>query len=138
MDAPGAGQSWLVPPRRSFPAAADGPPAGAAAGGLGASGLGASGLGAGGLGAVETGRPLAAAGGPAEPPPMTALGLVRRRPKSQSPFPELEGPPPGLKPPAESGSGDEAEESRPVYSWNPSATTEAFPVVPPPGDSRPG
>ena len=69
---------------------------------------------------------------------MTASGLVRRRPKSQSPFPELEGPPPGLKPPAGSDSGDEAEESRPVYSWNPSATTEAFPVVPPPGDSHPG
>ena len=133
MDAPGAGQSPLVPPRRSFPAAADGPPAGAGAGGLGASGLGAGGLGAG-----EAGRPLAAAGGPADPPPMTASGLVRRRPKSQSPFPELEGPPPGLKPSAGSGSGDEAEESRPVYSWNPSATTEAFPVVPPPGDSHPG
>ena len=69
---------------------------------------------------------------------MTASGLVRRRPKSQSPFPDLEGPPPGLEPPAGSGSGQEAEEQRPMYSWNPSDTTEAFPAVPPPGDSRPG
>jgi hypothetical protein len=69
---------------------------------------------------------------------MTASGLVRRRPKSQSPFPDLGGPPPGLEPPAGSGSAEEAEDSRPMYSWNPSDTTEAFPAVPPPGDSRPG
>jgi hypothetical protein len=25
-----------------------------------------------------------------------------------------------------------------MYSWNPSDPTEAFPAVPPPGDSRPG
>ena len=138
MDAPGSGQSRLVPPRRSFPAGADGPSAGAGASGLGAGGLGSGGLGAGGLDAGEAGRPPATAGGPAVPPPMTASGLVRRRPKSQSPFPDLEGPPPELEPSAGSGSGPEAEDNRPMYSWNPSDTTEAFPAVPPPGDSRPG
>ena len=35
MDAPGSGQGRLVAPRRTFPAGADGPPAGAGAGGLG-------------------------------------------------------------------------------------------------------
>ena len=110
MDAPGSGQSGLVPPRRAFPAGAEAPPAG----------------------------PADTAAGPAGPPPMTASGLVRRRPKSQSPFPDLGGPPPGLEPPAGSGSAEEAEDSRPMYSWNPSDTTEAFPAVPPPGDSRPG
>jgi hypothetical protein len=110
MDAPGSGQSRLAPPRRAFPAGAEAPPAG----------------------------PAATAAGPAGPPPMTASGLVRRRPKSQSPFPDLGGPPPGLEPPAGSGSGEEAEDSRPMYSWNPSDTTEAFPAVPSPGDSGPG
>ena len=137
MDAPGSGQGRLVPPRRSFPAGADGPSAGAGASGLGAGGLGSGGLGAGGLDAGEAWatshrRRLAV------PPPMTASGLVRRRPKSQSPFPDLEGPPPELEPSAGSGSGREAEDNRPMYSWNPSDTTEAFPAVPPPGDSRPG
>ena len=69
---------------------------------------------------------------------MTASGLIQRRPKSQSPFPELDGPPPGLQPSGGSGIGEDAEDSRPTYSWNPSDTTEAFPIVPPPGDSRPG
>ncbi len=110
MDAPGSGQNRLVPPRRAFPPDAEGPSAG----------------------------PPATAGGRAEPPPMTASGLVRRRPESQSPFPDLDGPPPGVEPSAGSGSGEEAEDSRPMYSWNPSDTTEAFPAVPPPGDSRPG
>ena len=104
-------------------------------GGLGAGGLGAAGAGAGRPG---TGQPPAAASPPAEPS-MTASGLVRRKPKSQSPFPELDGPPPGLDPPAGTGPAGEAEEAgRPMYSWNPSDTTEAFPKVPPPGDSRPG
>jgi hypothetical protein len=70
---------------------------------------------------------------------MTASGLARRKPKSQSPFPELDGPPPGLDPPSATGpAGDTEEAGRPMYSWNPSDTTEAFPKVPPPGDSRPG
>jgi hypothetical protein len=69
---------------------------------------------------------------------MTAFGLVRRKPKSQSPFPELDGPPPGAGPSPGSGSGDAEGSDRPMYSWNPSDTTEAFPKVPPPGDSHPG
>ena len=135
MDAPGSGQSRLVPARRAFHASDEGPPSGAGAGGLGAGGLDAGDLGAGGLDAGETGRPAAAGVGPAGPP-MTASGLVRRRPKSQSPFPDLDGPPPGPQP--GSGFGEDAEDSRPMYSWNPSDTTEAFPAVPPPGDSHPG
>ena len=67
---------------------------------------------------------------------MTASGLIRRRPKSQSPFPDLDGPPPELGEPSGSEGGEDA--SRPMYSWNPSDTTEAFPKVPPPGDSHPG
>ena len=131
MDAPGSGQGRLVPPRRAFHAGDEAPPAGAGAGGLDAGGLDAGGLDAG-----ETGRPAAAGGGPAGPP-MTASGLVRRRPKSQSPFPDLDGPPPGPQP-SGSGFGEDAEDSPPMYSWNPSDTTEAFPAVPPPGDSHPG
>jgi hypothetical protein len=101
---------------------------------------------------------------------MTAAGLVRRRPKSQSPFPDLDGPPAGLdsppagRPPAGRGglparlagppagldgppaspedppsrSAEDAEDRRPMYSWNPSDPTETFPAVRPPGDSRPG
>ena len=42
---------------------------------------------------------------------MTASGLVRRKPRSQSPFPELDGPPPGLEPPAGAGSAGDAEEA---------------------------
>ncbi|MGO9216199.1 MAG: S8 family serine peptidase [Streptosporangiaceae bacterium] len=150
MDAPGSGQGRLVPPRRAFPVNAEGPAAGPAvsgvgtvglgAGGLGAGGLGASGLGAGGLGADRTGAdwPLAPSR-PADQPPATDSGLARRGPKSQSPFPELIGPPPGMDPSPGSRSGEDAEgTSRPMYSWNPSDTTEAFPAVPPPGDSRPG
>jgi hypothetical protein len=69
---------------------------------------------------------------------MTTAGLVRRRPKSQSPFPDLDAPTAGLAGPPATGSAEEAEEPKPVYSWNPSDPTEAFPAVPPPGDSRPG
>ena len=74
---------------------------------------------------------------------MTASGLVRRKPRSQSPFPDLAGPPPGLDPPGGSGSAGEAEEAadpgkRRTYSWNPSDVTEAFPKVPPPGESHSG
>jgi hypothetical protein len=111
-------------------------------GGPGTGGTGAAEIPAGETGAdrTGTGRPPAR---PADPgPSMTAAGLVRRRPKSQSPFPDLDGPPAGLAgPPASgsaSGSADEAEDPRPMYSWNPSDPTEAFPAVPPPGDSRPG
>ncbi len=133
---------------------------GLGAGGLGAGGLGAGGLGAGGLGVcvlcvpmvwvpmvgadgpgagrTGAGQPLAG-GRPADQQPMTDSGLVRRRPKSQSPFPDLAGPPPGIDSSPGSQSGDDAEGTkRPMYSWNPSDTTEAFPAVPPPGDSRPG
>ena len=128
MDAPGSGPGRVGPPRRPLPAAAERPSAGAGPGGLDA----------GRLDAGETGQPPAAAGRTAGPPPTTASGLARRRPKSQSPFPELDGPPPGLQPSAGSGSGEDAEDNRPMYSWNPSDTTEAFPIVPPPGDSDPG
>ncbi len=85
---------------------------GSAADGLGRSGLGGSGLsgaGAGGTGAGEIpakpeparrklvpSRPDRQRPADPGPPPMTASGLVRRRPKSQSPFPDLQGPPPGL------------------------------------------
>jgi hypothetical protein len=125
MDAPGSGQSRKVPPRRVFPVGAEGPATGAAAGGAGAGGTG-------------TGRPDAS--GPADPalPPMTASGLVRRRPDSQSPFPDLQGPPPGLDGTPGSESGEDEGTSRPMYSWNPSDPTEAFPALPPPGDSQPG
>jgi hypothetical protein len=121
MDAPGSGQSRKVPPRRVFPVGAEGP----AAGGAGPGGTG-------------TGR--ADASGPADPgpPPMTASGLVRRRPDSQSPFPDLQGPPPGLDGTPGSESGEDEGTSRPMYSWNPSDPTEAFPALPPPGDSHPG
>jgi hypothetical protein len=164
MDAPGSGQSRMVPPRRAFPVGAEGPAAGGTGAGLGAGGLGAGKpgagkpgagkLGAGNLGAAGraagatgAGRPGAAeppatASGPADPPPMTASGLARRKPKSQSPFPDLDGPPPGLDPPGGSASAGEAGEAadagRRIYSWNPSDVTEAFPKVPPPGDSHPG
>ena len=140
MDAPGSGQGRLVPPRRAFPVNAEGPAAGPAVSGVSTVGLGAGGLGAGGLGAERTGagRPLGASR-PADQPTTTDSGLARRRPKSQSPFPELVGPPPGMDPPLGSRSGEDTEgTSRPMYSWNPSDTTEAFPAVPPPGDSRPG
>ena len=93
---------------------------------------------AGETGADRTGTGRLAAR-PADPgPSMTAAGLVRRRPKSQSPFPDLDGPPTGLAGPSASASADDAEDPRPMYSWNPSDPTEAFPAVPPPGDSRPG
>ncbi len=147
MDAPGSGQSRMVPPRRVFPVGSEGPAPGST-GGLGSGGLGVGGTGAGETGAGEipagetgadrtgTGRPAAR---PADPgPSMTAAGLVRRRPKSQSPFPDLDGPPTGLAGPSASASADDAEDPRPMYSWNPSDPTEAFPAVPPPGDSRPG
>jgi serine protease len=153
MDAPGSGQDRMAPPRRVFPAGAEGQAAGSA-GGLGAGGLGAgqtaAGQTAGGQTAAEqiaagetdtgrtgSGRPTSA--GPADPgPSMTASGLVRRRPKSQSPFPDLDGPPADRAGPTASGSAEDAEDPRPMYSWNPSDPTEAFPAVPPPGDSRPG
>ena len=199
MDAPGSTQNRMVPPRRVFPVGTEGQAAGSASG-LGASGLDGSGLGVSDLGAGETGtggtgtgRP--ASTGPADPgPSMTASGLVRRRPKSQSPFPDLDGPPAGVggppaglaRPPAGVGgppaglarpsaglesppaglarpsaglespparparpsaglegppagrAAEDAEDPRPMYSWNPSDPTEAFPAVPPPGDSRPG
>ncbi|HEY7920309.1 MAG TPA: hypothetical protein VIE45_11675 [Streptosporangiaceae bacterium] len=171
MDAPGSGQSRMVPPRRVFSVGSEGTPAGPAgglggtagglggtAGGLGGSGRGPGGLGTGGTGAGQvpagptsagevpagptreegtgTGRPTAR---PADPgPSMTAAGLVRRRPKSQSPFLDLDGPPAGLAGPPADGSSDDAADPRPMYSWNPSDPTEAFPAVPPPGDSRPG
>ena len=81
----------------------------------------------------------AASAGPADPgPAKTASGLVRRRPKSQSPFPDLDGPPSGLEEPPAAQPAEDAEKPRPMYSWNPSDPTEAFPAVPPPGDSRPG
>ena len=131
MDAPGSGQSRMIPPRRVFPVGSEGPSAGAASSGMGPGG-GASNRG---QGAGGSGRPLAVSR-PADPgpPPMTASGLVRR-PRGQSPFADLDGPPPGLDQPAGS---EDAEGDRPMYSWNPSDTTEAFPVVRPPGDSRPG
>jgi hypothetical protein len=158
MDAPASGQNRMAPPRRVFPAGAEGQAAGSA-GGLGAGGLGAGQTGAGQTGAGQTaagqtaagqtaagemgtgetgsGRPASA--GPADPGlSMTASGLVRRRPKSQSPFPDLDGPPAGRAGPPASGPAEDAEEPRPMYSWNPSDPTEAFPAVPPPGDSRPG
>jgi hypothetical protein len=70
---------------------------------------------------------------------MTASGLVHRRPKSQSPFPDLDVPPPGPGESSGSGAGEDAPDTnRPMYSWNPSDATEAFPKVPPPGDSHPG
>jgi hypothetical protein len=153
MDAPGSGQSRMAPPRRVFPVGSEGTAAGPA-GGLGGSGRGMGGLGTGGTGADEvpagptsagevpagpTGEEGPGTGRPADPgPSMTAAGLVRRRPKSQSPFPDLDGPPAGLAGPPADGSSDDAEDPRPMYSWNPSDPTEAFPAVPPPGDSRPG
>jgi len=124
MDAPGSGQSRKVPPRRVFPMGAEGPATGAAAGDAGAGGTG-------------TGRPDASRPADPGPPPMTASGLVRRRPNSQSPFPDLQGPP-GLDATPDSESGEDEGTSRPMYSWNPSDPTEAFPAVPPPGDSHPG
>ena len=134
MDAPGSGQSRMVPPRRVFPVGAEGPATGAAASGAGASGAGTGGAGTGGTG---SGRPAASRPTDPEPPPVTASGLVQRRPNSRSPFPELDGPPPGLDGTPGSESGEDEGASRPTYSWNPSDTTEAFPAVPPPGDSHP-
>jgi Subtilase family len=125
MDAPGSGQSRKVPPRRVFPMGAEGPATGAAADGAGPGGTG-------------TGRPEASRPADPGPPPMTASGLARRRPNSQSPFPDLQGPPPGLDETPGSESGEDEGTSRPMYSWNPSDPTEAFPALPPPGDSHPG
>jgi hypothetical protein len=143
MDAPASGPNRMAPPRRVFPAGAEGQAAGSA-GGLGAGQTAAGQAAAGQTAAGETdtgetgsGRPASA--DPADPgPSMTASGLVRRPPKSQSPFPDLAGPPAGRAGPPASGPAEEAEEPRPMYSWNPSDPTEAFPAVPPPGDSRPG
>jgi len=127
MDAPGSGQSRMAPPRRAFPVGGEGPAAGAADGGLGA--------GANGPGLPPAGSRPADPG----PPPMTSSGLVRRHPKSESPFPELDGPPAGLAGPSGSGADEDTESAnRPMYSWNPSDTTEAFPKVLPPGESHPG
>jgi hypothetical protein len=154
MDAPGSTQNRMAPSRRVFPVGAEGQAPGSA-GGLGVGALGAGGLGAGetGTGGTGAGRPATAGPpGPAGPPGLagsadpgpsrTASGLVRRRPKSQSPFPDLDGPPAARQdPPAGKPAGkpaDDAENPRPMYSWNPSDPTEAFPAVPPPGDSRPG
>ena len=66
MDAPGSAQNRMVPPRRVFPAGAEGQAAGSA-GGLGGSGLAGSGLGAGetGPGGSGTGRPASAGLAPA-------------------------------------------------------------------------
>ena len=167
MDAPGSGQSRMVPPRRVFPVGAEGPatnstgglgtggtgPGGTGLGGTGPGGTGPGGTGPGGTGPGETGpgeipagetgaggtgagRPAAR---PTDPgPSITAAGLARRRSQSQSPFPDLDGPPTGLEGPPASGSAEDAEDPRPMYSWDPSDPTEAFPAVPPPGDSRPG
>jgi hypothetical protein len=143
MDAPASGPNRMAPPRRVFPAGAEGQAAGSG-GGLGAGqtagGQTAAGqTAAGEMGTGETGSGRPASAGPADPgPSMTASGLVRRRPKSQSPFPDLDGPPAGRAGPPASGPAEDAEEPRPMYSWNPSDPTEAFPAVPPPGDSRPG
>jgi hypothetical protein len=125
MDAPGSDQSRTVTPRRVFPVGAEGPATGAADGGADA-------------GRTGTGR--LDASGPADPgpPPMTASGLARRRPNNRSPFPDLEGPPPGPDGTPGSESGEDEGASTPMYSWNPSDPTEAFPAVPPPGDSHPG
>ncbi|MGI8451145.1 MAG: hypothetical protein ACR2MP_28965, partial [Streptosporangiaceae bacterium] len=116
----------MFPPRRFFPVGPEGLAPGSAPGSVGGTG---------------TGQP--AASRPADPePPTTASGLVGRRPSSRSPFPDLEGPPPGAAGPPGSESGEDEDEGegdgRPMYSWNPSDTTEAFPAVPPPGDSHPG
>jgi subtilase family protein len=161
MDAPGSGQSRMVPPRRVFPVGAEGPTGDLGAGGLG-DGLGAGGSPADETGTGGTGAGRAASAGPAAPGrSRSASGLIRRRPKSQSPFPDLEGPPAGLGGPARpaglggppgglggppawpesppaSRSADDAEDPRPMYSWNPSDPTESFPAVQPPGDSRSG
>jgi hypothetical protein len=152
MDAPGTGQSRMAPPRRVFPVDPEGLAAGSAGGpgaGLGAGETATGGMGAGGTGAGGTATGGTATGGtatggmgmgrpagadPDPGPSMTAAGLVRRRPKSQSPFPDLDGPPADLKGPPASGSAEDAEEPRRIYSWNPSDPTEAFPAVPPPGD----
>ncbi|HZC64503.1 MAG TPA: S8 family serine peptidase [Streptosporangiaceae bacterium] len=143
MDAPASGPNRMAPPRRVFPAGTEGQAAGSA-GGLGAGqtagGQTAAGQAAAGeMGTGETGSGRPASADPADPGrSMTASGLVRRRPKSQSPFPDLAGPPAGRAGPPASGPAEDAEEPRPMYSWNPSDPTEAFPAVPPPGDSRPG
>lgn len=56
-------------------------------------------------------------------PAENGRGLGRRGPVDRGPFPELD-PPPGLD-------SDSPAEQRPRYSWNPAATTEAFPKVGP-------
>jgi hypothetical protein len=121
MDAPGSGQNRIVPPRRVFPVGAEGPATGGSPGGAGPGGTG-------------TGRPAGSRPADPEPPPMTTSGLVRRKPDSLSPFPDLKGPPPGLGGTPGSESGEDEGAGRPVHSWNQSDTTEAFPAVPPPGD----
>ena len=125
MDAPGSGQSRNVPPRRVFPVGGEGPAAG------GSPGVASP-------GPTATGRPAGSRPADPAPPPMTASGLVRRKPNSRSPFPDLEGPPPGLGRTPGRESGEDEGASRPMNSWNPSDATEAFPAVPPPGDSPPG
>ncbi len=138
MDAPGSGQSRMVPPRRVFPMGAEGQAPGSAVG-LGAGETGAGGPSPGTGTSTSTSTGWTDEPGPADPgPSMTTSGLIRRRPRSQSPFPDLNGPPAELEGPPAAGSAEEPEEPRPMYSWNPSDPTEAFPAVPPPGDSRPG
>jgi hypothetical protein len=157
MDAPGSAQNRMAPPRRVFPLGAEGQAPGSA-GGLGASvgaggvstgeagtggsgtaGSGTAGFGTAGSGTAGSGTGQPPGAGSADPgPARTASGLVRRRPKSQSPFPDLDGPPLGLEEPPAAQPAEDAEQPRPMYSWNPSDPTEAFPAVPPPGDSRPG
>ena len=121
MDAPGSGQSRMVPPRRVFPVGGEGPATG------GSPDVASP-------GATGTGRPAGSRPADPEPPPMTASGLARRKPNSRSPFPDLEGPPPELDRTPGRESGEDEGASRPKNSWNPSDATEAFPAVPPPGD----
>jgi hypothetical protein len=117
---PGGAHSRLIPPRRAFPGSAAAAP---------------------GTGVPEVSAPEAHPdqGDVGREPASGDRGPGRRGSRDRGPFPELDEPPSaGLGDSARGapGEGPGNPADRPIYAWNPSDTTEAFPKVVPPEDSR--
>jgi hypothetical protein len=118
---PGGAHNRLIPPRRAFPGSASAVP---------------------GVGAQDASAPEAdrnAGPAPADvsrDPASGASGPSRRAGRDRGPFPELDEPPStGARDPFTGAPGAENPGDRPIYSWNPSDTTEAFPKVRPPEEA---